>query len=368
MQFIDLQAQYARVRADVHRRMDAVFAHGRFIMGPEVEELERALADYCGVRHCIGVSNGTDALLMAMLALELKPGDEIITTPFSFAAAVEMALLLGCRPVYADIDAHTYNIDPERIEAAITPRTRAILPVSLYGQCADMPRIRAIADAHRLPVIEDAAQAFGATCGGRRACSFGDIATTSFFPAKPLGAYGDAGACFTDDDALAARLRELRVHGQGPGPYNHLRLGINGRLDTLQAAILLAKHAVYPQEIAWRQAAAARYDSMLEGLVPTPTVAEGYGSVWAQYTIEVEERAAVQRAMAAAGIPTAVHYPMSLPHQPAYRDATAEVPVSDAAAARVLSLPMHPDLSEAQQRQVVDALRQALKAVAEGSA
>lgn len=359
MQFIDLKAQYARIRDDVQRRIDAVFEHGRFIMGPEVAALERELAEFTGARHCIGVSNGTDALLLAMLALELKPGDEVITTPFSFAAAAEVTLLLGCKPVYVDIDARSYNMDPALLEAAITPRTRAIVPVSLYGQCADYDAIGDIARARSIPVIEDAAQAFGATIGERRACSFGDIATTSFFPAKPLGAYGDAGACFTDDDALAERLRMLRVHGQGQGTYNHQRIGINGRLDSLQAAVLQAKLAVYPQEIEWRQAAAQRYAELLDGLVRTPYVAPGYTSVWAQYTIEVDERDAVRAAMQAAGIPTAVHYPQALPRLPAFRDDTAQTPVSDAAAARVLSLPMHPDLSAAQQRQVADALRQA---------
>lgn len=363
MEFIDLKAQYARIREDVQRRIDAVFAHGRFILGPEVAELEAGLARFVGVPHCIAVASGTDALLMAYLALDLKPGDEIITTPFSFAAAVEMALLLGVKPVYADIDPRSYNLDPAKVEAAITPRTRALVPVSLYGQCADFEALLPVAERHGLAVIEDAAQAFGATFNGRKACAFGHIATTSFFPAKPLGAYGDAGACFTHDAALAERLRELRVHGQGPGTYHHRRLGINGRLDTLQAAVLLAKLAVYPQEIGWRQAAAERYHRLLEGIVPTPWIDPRGTSVWAQYTVEVDQREAVREAMQAHGIPTAIHYPKPLPEQPAYRDPAARVPVCARAAQRVLSLPMHPDLTAAQQRRVVEALERALEQV-----
>ncbi len=366
MQFIDLKAQYQRIEANVRSRIDRVLAHGQYVMGPEIAELEEALASFVGVKHCIGLSSGTDALLAAMMALEIGPGDEVITSPFTFIATGEMIALLGARPVFIDIDPATYNLDPSLIEAAITERTRAIMPVSLYGQCADMDAINAIGARHRIPVIEDGAQSFGATYRGRRSCGLTLIGCTSFFPAKPLGAYGDAGACFTDDDGLAKRISEIRNHGQDRR-YHHPRLGLNGRLDTLQAAILLAKLAIFPQEVEQRAALGATYSELFQArgaqssrdggtAVLTPYVADGNQSVYAQYTLQVVDRDSVASALQAVGVPTAIHYPIPLNQQPVFadRDTGMPTPVSKAIAARVLSLPMHPYLSQAQVSEVVE--------------
>lgn len=359
MQFIDLKAQYERVKADVNRRVQGVLDHGQYIMGPEVGELEAALAAYTGAKHCVALSSGTDALLVAMMALEIGPGDEVVTTPFTFIATGEMIGLLGATPVFVDIDRDTYNLDAELVEAAITAKTKAIMPVSLFGQCADMAAINTIAARHAIPVIEDAAQSFGATYKGARSCNLSRIAATSFFPAKPLGCYGDAGAAFTDDTELDKRMRELRNHGQDR-QYHHPRLGINGRLDTIQAAVLLAKLEIFPDEVVARVRIGERYSQMLGELVKTPHVADGNTSVYAQYTIEVDNRDGFRAQMSAAGVPTAVYYPTPLHRQPAlYSDIV--IPKSEAAAMRVVSLPMHPYLSEAQQHRVVDAVRQAIQ-------
>lgn len=360
MQLIDLQAQYRRIKDDVDARIRTVLEHGQYVMGPEIEELEASLAEYVGVPHCVALSSGTDALLVAMLALNVGPGDEVVTTPFTFIATGEMIGLAGARPVFVDIDRRTYNLDSDQVEAAITPRTKAILPVGLYGQCADMDAINAIGERHGIPVIEDAAQSFGARYKGRRSCGLSSLAATSFFPAKPLGCYGDGGAAFTTDADLARLMRELRNHGQDRR-YHHPRLGINGRLDTLQAAVLLAKLRIFDDEVEARQRIGARYDSLLEGIVTTPYLAPGNTSVYAQYTVEVDDRDAVVEALSAAGIPTAVHYPVPLNRQPALAT-DASVPAADAAAERVLSLPMHPYLSEEDQDAVVDALRAAVGA------
>ncbi len=371
MQFIDLKSQYRLIEDDVKARIHAVLEHGQYIMGPEVEALEIALADFVGTRHCIGLSSGTDALLAAMMALEIGRGDEVITTPFTFIATGEMIALLGVRPIFVDIDPVTYNIDPARIEEAITGRTRAIMPVSLYGQCAHMDAIQEIADRHRLPVIEDAAQSFGATYKGRRSCALSAIGCTSFFPSKPLGAYGDAGACFTDDDEVAKRLREIRNHGQDRR-YHHPRLGLNARIDTLQAAVLLAKLPLFPNEVAARIRIGARYSDLLQergavssasgdGAVLTPFVAPGNESVFAQYTIQVDDRDRVSAALAADGIPTAVHYPVPLNDQPVFQPNLERfgTPVSARVAQRVMSLPMHPYLSDEDQVRIVDAVAEA---------
>ncbi|QGU31782.1 DegT/DnrJ/EryC1/StrS family aminotransferase [Thermochromatium tepidum] len=371
MQFIDLKTQYARIEPELKVRIQAVLEHGQFILGPEVQELEARLAEFVGVRHCIGMSSGTDALLAAMMALEIGRGDEVITTPFTFIATAETIALLGARPVFVDIDPVTYNLDPAKIEAAITGRTRAILPVSLYGQCADMDAINAIAARHRLPVIEDAAQSFGASYRGRRSCALSRIGCTSFFPAKPLGAYGDAGACFTDDDALAQALREIRNHGQDRR-YHHLRLGLNARLDTLQAAILLAKMEIFPEEVESRARIGARYTELFQARgalgtdvggapVLTPYVHPHNLSVYAQYTLQVEDREAVAAKLGEQGIPTAVHYPIPVSEQPVFHGGLlgADYPVSAAVARRVLSLPMHPYLDEATQERIVAAVAKA---------
>ncbi len=357
MQFIDLQAQYRALKPQIDAGIQAVLEHGRYIMGPEVEELERRLAEYVGVRHCIGVSSGTDALLVAMMALGIGRGDEVITTPFTFIATGETIALLGATPVFVDIDPRTCNIDPQAVAAAITPRTRAIMPVSLYGQCADMDAIAAAAG--ELPVIEDAAQSFGATYKGRRSCALSTIGCTSFFPSKPLGGYGDGGACFTDDDDLAERMRQIRVHGQDRR-YHHPLLGINGRLDSLQAAVLLAKLEVFPDEVEARRRIGERYSERLAGCVETPYVEPCNTSVYAQYTVQVEDRDRVAGALREQGIPTAVHYPVPLTRQPALEAFAAPVPRADAAAARVLSLPMSPWLSVSDQDRVVAALQAAV--------
>lgn len=355
MQFIDLQAQYQRIKADVDSRIHAVLDHGKYVMGPEIDELETALADYAGARHCVALSSGTDALLVAMMALDIGPGDEVITTPFTFIATGEMIGLIGATPVFVDIDPDTYNLDANLIEAAITERTRAIMPVSLFGQCADMDAINAIGEKHGVPVIEDAAQSFGATYKGKASCGLSGLAATSFFPAKPLGCYGDGGAAFTDDADLDKRMRELRNHGQDR-QYHHPRLGINGRLDTMQAAVLLAKLEIFADEVAARARIGARYSEMLADIVKTPHVPEYNSSVYAQYTIEVDNRDAFRERMNAAGVPTAVYYPVPLNRQPAlYSD--VPIAVSEAAAERVVSLPMHPYLGEAEQDRVIEAVR-----------
>lgn len=350
IQFIDLARQQERIRPELDRRINAVLRHGQYIMGPEVGELEASLAAYAGTRHCIAVASGTDALLIALMALGIGPGDEVITTPFTFIATGETIALLGARPVFVDIEAVGCNLDAALLEAAITERTRAIMPVSLYGQCADFTAINAIANRHSIPVIEDGCQSFGATQHGRRSCALSTIGCTSFFPSKPLGCYGDGGACFTDDDRLALLMRQIRVHGQDRR-YHHPLLGVNGRMDTLQAAILMAKLTVFADEVAARERIGRRYTELLRGSVATPALLPGNSSVHAQYTIRVEERPTVQKRLEASGIPTAVHYPVPLHLQPAFAGlghGSGSFPVAEAASGQVLSLPMHPYLEEAE--------------------
>ena len=368
MEFVDLAAQRRRLGAELDQRVQGVLAHGRYIMGPEVKDLEERLAAFAGVPHCLTCASGTDALFMALLAQGLGPGDAVFTTPFTFFATAEVIALAGATPVFVDVDPRTYNLDPAKLEAAITPRTKAIMPVSLYGQCADFDAINAIACSHELPVIEDAAQSFGASYRGKRSNALGLIGATSFFPSKPLGCYGDGGALFTNDDALAKLMQEIRVHGQDRR-YHHPRLGLTGRLDSIQAAVLLAKMEIFDDEVAARERAAGVYARLIEqafgpgGRVRPPWVAPGNVSVYAQYTVEVDEREIVETRMKALGVPTAVHYPMSLHEQPVFGylgQPAGSFPVSEAAARRVLSLPMHPYLTEAQQEQVVAALVQSV--------
>ncbi|MFC3909651.1 DegT/DnrJ/EryC1/StrS family aminotransferase [Legionella dresdenensis] len=362
MQFIDLKKQYQLIESDILKSIQNVLNHGQYIMGPEITRLEAELADFTGVRHAIVNSSGTDALLMALMALEIEPGDEVITVPFSFFATAEVIALCNAKPVFVDINPLTYNMDPALLEAAITPRTKAIMPVSLYGQCAEMDKINAIAKRYGLPVIEDAAQSFGATSNGMYSGALSTIGCTSFFPSKPLGGYGDSGACFTDDDILAERLLEIRIHGQN-ARYCHRRIGINGRMDTIQAAILLEKMKLFPDEIQLRAAVAERYTDMLEGLVKTPVVLPGYTSVYAQYTIEVDNRELFQKKLQEQGVPTAVHYPVAMHQQEALIDLgykTGDFPHSENASRRVVSLPMHPYLSAEEQQKVVAAVKTAL--------
>lgn len=343
MQFIDLKAQQERISEKLKKRIDHVLAHGRYIMGPEVQELEEKLKDYVGVKHSIAVGNGTDALTIALMALEIGPGDEIITPSFSFFATTEAIILLGAKPVFVDIDPKTYNLNPKLLEKVITNKTKAILPVSLYGQCADFDEINEIAEKYQLPVIEDGAQSFGASYKGKKSCSLTTIGTTSFFPSKPLGAYGDGGACFTNDHELAKRMRQIRIHGQ-EGRYNHVRIGVNSRLDSLQAAILLEKLEIFDDEIKKRQQVATWYEEALSNLVQTPKIRSYNTSVYAQYTIQVDKRDELANQLKQEGIPTCVHYPKPLHLQPALKFLEVpqdSLPHSLHAAERVLSLPMH---------------------------
>ena len=347
IEFINLKAQQARIKGQLDSAIQRVLAHGQYILGPEVAELEEKLAAYTGAKYCITVANGTDALQIAQMALGIGPGDEVITPGFNYIATAETTALLGAKPVYVDIDPRTYNLDPALLEAAITPRTKAIIPVSLYGQCADFDAINAIAERHGVPVIEDAAQSFGATYKGRTSCNLTHIACTSFFPSKPLGCYGDGGAIFTNDDELAKVMRQIARHGQDRR-YHHIRVGVNSRLDTLQAAVLLVKLEIFDEEMALRQQMAERYTQLLNeaGISTTPYIAPHNQSAWAQYTIQVPAREQVQHRLKGASVPTAVHYPIPLNKQPAVADATAQLPVGDAVAQRVMGLPMHPYLDE----------------------
>jgi UDP-2-acetamido-2-deoxy-ribo-hexuluronate aminotransferase len=365
--FIDLKTQYQRIEADVNARIKKVLEHGQYILGPEVGELEAKLAGYVGSKHCIGVSSGTMALHIALIALDIGPGDEVITTPFTFIATAEIIALVGAKPIFVDIDPKTYNIDPTKIEAAITDKTKAIMPVSLYGQCAEFDAINAIAEKHKLPVIEDAAQSFGATYKNRMSCGITTIGCTSFFPAKPLGAYGEGGAIFTNDDELAKIMQEIRVHGQDKR-YHHARLGLNGRIDTLQAAILLAKMEIFPDEVAARWEIGQRYTQLFEAakqanpsLNIVPPYVETYNkSVFAQYTIQVDNRDALQQKLTEKGLPTAVHYPIPVDQQPAIPVNEPPLPNAKAAAEKVMSLPMHPYMDESTQKDIVAKIVEAM--------
>ncbi len=375
MQFIDLGAQQHQqlldgrtIREAVDVRIASVLNHGRYILGPEVEELETILAEYVGVDHCIAVASGTDALLVSLMALGVQAGDEVITTPFSFISTSETIALLGATPVYVDIDPATYNLDPGKLESAISTRTKAIIPVSLYGQPADFPTINAIAERHSLPVIEDGAQSFGSEQHGHRSCGLSTIGTTSFFPSKPFGGYGDGGACFTDDPELADRIRRVSRHGQARR-YFHTEIGVNGRIDTLQAAILLGKWPNFAKEVQARGRIGAAYSRKLQaaGITSTPKIAAGNTSVYAQYTVQVDQQSEVQAALKERGIPTAVHYPTLLCQQPALRckhilcSSGCHTPIASAVSKRVISLPMHPWLSDADLSRVVDALVHAVQ-------
>jgi len=357
--FIDLKSQYRALQRQIQARIDAVLEHGQYIMGPEVRELEERLAQYTGARHCITVASGTEALLISLMAIDLKPGDEVITTPFTFAATAETIVLLGGRPVFVDIEPDTCNIDADKIEAAISPRTRAIMPVSLYGQPSDMDRINAIARRHgNLPVIEDAAQSFGARYNDRLSGNLSTIGCTSFFPSKPLGCYGDGGAIFTNDDALAQAMREIRVHGQSER-YVHTRVGVGGRMDTLQCAIVLAKLERFDWEMERRSELGAHYNREMDRLgIERVHQRAGRTSAFAQYTVLVESRTAVQEQLKAEGIPTAIHYPLPLNEQPVYQGLfpNEATPISAAISKRVLSLPFSPDLSSEGLETVINGL------------
>jgi UDP-2-acetamido-2-deoxy-ribo-hexuluronate aminotransferase len=359
IEFIDLKTQYRVLKDAIDTRIQKVLNHGQYIMGPEVRELEERLQAYTEAKHCVTVASGTEALLISLMALGIRPGDEIITTPFTFAATAEAIVLPGAKPVFVDIQSDTCNIDPAMIEAAITPRTRAIMPVSLYGQPADMDEINAIAARHgNIPVIEDAAQSFGATYTGRKSCNLSTIGCTSFFPSKPLGCYGDGGAIFTNDDAIAQACREIRVHGQSKR-YVHTRIGVGGRMDTLQCAIVLAKLGRFDWELEQRGVVGHRYDALMDVAgISRVRQREDRASAYAQYTILLENREAARAALDRSGIPTAIHYPVPLNWQPVYRPLCrqGDTPISEQVAGKVMSLPMSPDLDSRTQEAVVSVL------------
>ena len=358
--FIDLQAQYQEYKAEIDKEVGEVFTSAGFIGGPKLDSLEKNLATYTGVKHAIGCSSGTDALLLALMALDIKAGDEIITTPFTFIATAEVIAFLGAKPVFVDIDEKTYNIDPSKIEALITKNTKAIMPVSLYGQCADMDALNAIANKHNLVVIEDACQSFGAEYKGKKSCALSTIGCTSFFPSKPLGAYGDGGAIFTDDDELASKMRMLLNHGQNER-YKHRYIGINGRLDAVQAAILDVKLRHFDKEVKLRQEIGQRYSALLaDADVITPFIEDERTSVYAQYSVRAKDRASMVAKLSEQAIPTAVHYPMPLHLQEAFiylGYKAGDFPISERVSEEIMSLPMSPYLTNEQQDFIVNAIK-----------
>jgi len=358
--FVDLKTQYRELQPQIQARINAVLDHGQYIMGPEVKELEARLQEYSGATHCVTVASGTEALLISLMALGVGPGDEVITTPFTFIATAEVIVLLGAKPVFVDIEPDTCNIDASLLEAKITDRTKAIMPVSLYGQPADMHEINAIAARHgNIPVIEDAAQSLGATYKGKRSCNLSTIGCTSFFPSKPLGCYGDGGAIFTDDDELAQACREIRVHGQSQR-YVHSRVGVGGRMDTLQCAIVLAKLERFDWEVERRNEAGHQYNQLMdEANIKRVRQRADRTSVFAQYTIMVPDREELREALSSAGIPTAVHYPVPITSQPAYQDSCCPdcIPNAVELSKRVMSIPLHADLSKDDQVRIVESIR-----------
>jgi dTDP-4-amino-4,6-dideoxygalactose transaminase len=364
---LDLAAQPGPLGDRIDRAIQRVMEHGRFIMGPEVFELEERLADFCGAPHAISCSSGTDALLLALMAWGVGAGDAVFVPAFTFAASAEVVVLAGATPVFVDVDPVTFNLDVASLEAAASTqhglRPAGVIAVDLFGQPADYHAIRALASDHGMWVLSDAAQSFGSTLDGRGAGTYADAVATSFFPTKPLGCYGDGGAVFTADDDLAERIRSLRIHGQGEHAYDHPRVGINGRLDTIQAAVLLQKLDLLGEEIEARQRLAGRYSAELAGVAVTPAIGDGRTSAWAQYTVQLDGRDAVAAHLAGEGVPTAVYYPTPVHRQPAYSDfpvAPRGLPVAESVSQRVLSLPIHPYLSDGGQRRVIDALQRAV--------
>lgn len=363
MQFIDLKQQYQLLKPTINAAIQRVLDHGNYIMGPEIPALEAALAEYVGVKHCITVASGTDSLEIALRAWDIGPGDEVITVPFTWISSAEAIALVGAKPVFVDINPVDYNIDIAKIEAAITPRTKAIMPVSLFGQMPDFDAINAIASKHGIPVLEDAAQSFGATQRGKKSCAVSSVGSTSFFPAKPFGCYGDGGALFTDDDDLAKKIRAIRTHG-GVKRHFHTLVGMNGRFDTIQAAILLVKLPTFPTEVAARERIGARYSESLRDVCSIPEISPENSHVYAQYTIRVPDRDSLGAKLKEVGIPSAVYYPKCLHEQPVFADLGykwGDFPVAEKASREVISLPMHPFLSEAEQDQIVVGVRTTLK-------
>ncbi len=384
VQFIDLHTQQTRIYDKILENIKNVFSHGQYIMGPEIKMLENRLGDYVGAKYAVSCSSGTDALLMALMAYGVGPGDAVFTTPFTFVATAEVISLLGATPVFVDIDPDTFNISPAQIDKAVTAlenkdpgihplpkgyeqlRPRGVIPVDLFGQPADYEKINAIGSARKLFVLEDAAQSFGGEYKGKKACSLADMAATSFFPAKPLGCYGDGGMVFTDNDDLYEQLTSIRVHGKGTDKYDNIRIGINGRCDTLQAAILLSKFEIFPEEIDLRQKVAKRYSDSLKDSpnIETPHIQNGFLSAWAQYSITSKKKEDILTALKKAGIPTAVYYPKPLHLQGAYSylgHKPGDFPVSEEIAGKIFSLPMHPYLTEQEQKQITDAILSAVR-------
>ncbi len=355
MQFIDLAVQQNLIKEQIDANIQKVLQHGKYILGPEVDELEQRLAEFVGVKHCISCANGTDALQIAQMAYNIGSGDEVITPGFSYFATAETIALLGAKPVFIDIDSRTYNLDATLLEAAITNKTKAIIPVSLYGQCANYDEINTIAKRHNIPVIEDAAQSFGATYKGKKSCSLTDIACTSFFPSKPLGCYGDGGAIFTNDDVLSKKLRQIARHGQEKR-YYHVRIGVNSRLDSIQAAILLAKLELFPTELKLRIELGEKYNELLSKSenIKIPHIENWNSSAYAQYTIYTESREKLKKILSDKGIPTAIHYPVPLNQQPALVKYKSKLAITDKTSSNVLSLPFHPYLQEEQIKKIVD--------------
>ncbi|MGB9668077.1 MAG: DegT/DnrJ/EryC1/StrS family aminotransferase [Thermosulfidibacteraceae bacterium] len=364
MEFIDLKRQYRRMEKEIKEAVEKVLESGRFILGEEVELFERELAEFLGVKYAITCGSGTDGLMLALMAIGVGSGDEVIVPAFTFFATAEVVALLGAKPVFVDIDPATYNIDPSLIERSIGKRTKAIIAVSLYGQCPDLDPIMELAEKFGIFVIEDAAQSFGATYKGRKSCSIAHISVTSFFPAKPLGAYGDGGAVFTDDEEIAIKIKALRNHGQ-IARYDHRYIGLNSRLDTIQAAVLRVKLRYFEEEVDLRQVVAGRYDSLLREIgIEPPYVADYNTSVYAQYTIRIKDRDRVVEKLSKFGIPTAVHYPKPLPYQPAFGYlgyVEGSFPESERASREVISLPFHPYIGIDEQYRVVEALKEVLK-------
>ncbi len=359
MQFIDLKQQYAIIKNDILKEINEVLDSGQYIMGEKITHLEHVLADYTNSQHCISVADGSKALLIALMALGVTSGDEVIIPAFTFVATGSMVALLGAIPIFIDVDPKTYNLDPLKIEEAITPKTKAIIAVSLYGQCADMQTINEIAGKYNLAVIEDAAQSFGATQHGKMSSNLSTIGCTSFFPSKPLGCYGDGGACFTNDAQIALKMRQIRVHGQDKR-YHHALLGVNGRLDTLQAGVLLAKMRIFPNEVLLRAQIGARYTELLKDVpCQTPFIERGNTHVYGQYTLVVENRDELVKQLNASGIPTAIHYPIPLHKQPAlisyYKG--QDLSISERLSQQVFSLPMHPYLDKTTQDEIIAVIK-----------
>ena len=368
--FIDLKTQFKRLEKDINQQIQNVLEHGQYIMGPEIAELEKQLAEFCGAKHAITCSSGTDALSLGLMAYDVGPGDAVFTSPFTFFATAEVIALVGATPVFVDIDPRTFNMDPVKLDEAVSKvkaegklKARGVMPVNLFGLCPDFDAINSIAKSNDLFVLEDTAQGFGGTYRGKTSGSLGDISATSFFPAKPLGCYGDGGAVFTSNDELAEKIKSIRVHGKGTDKYDNIRIGLNARMDTMQAGIMLPKLKVFAEEIERRQAVAQHYTESLKGVVETPYIPEGYTSVWAQYSILTDSRDKIQAALKSEGIPSVVYYPVPCHLAGAFKHlgyTKGDFPISENISTKIMSLPMHPYLDTEQIQKITSVIQQAL--------